>query len=185
MEKSKKINLNGIEVRTIETKLGEYLCITDLAKVAGDNTGEILNNWLRLVGTIEFLKEFESKFNQHFNFEGYDDLRRQAGTVRFRLSAKKWLENTGAIGIISKAGRFGGTYAHNAIALEFCSVISPAFKLGVYVDYLTLKENAAQSLLESYSFFMQKIEDNTLEANRYAQDFNRVIEETKKTLDKE
>lgn len=185
MEKSSKINLNGIAVRTIETKFGEYLCITDLAKVAGDNTGEILNNWLRLVGTIEFLKEFESKFNQHFNFEQYDELRREAGTIRFRLSAKKWIENTAAIGIISKRGKYGGTYAHNAIALEFCSVISPAFKLGVYVDYLTLKENAAQNLLESYSFYMQKIEDTTLEANRYAKDFNKAIEEEKRTSDKD
>lgn len=176
MKKGNKIILNGIEVKTKATEFGEFLSITDLAKVAGDNTGKIISNWFRLINTIEFLKEWELKYNPDFNVLEYEYIRKEAGTVRFSLSSSKWILKTKAKGILSDAGRYGGTYAHNAIALEFCSAISPAFKLGVYTDYLELKEQAAQSLLESYRFFMKKIEDNTLEANRYAQDFNEIIE---------
>lgn len=180
MKSNQKINLNGVEVRTRETEHGEFLCLTDLAKVAGDHTGEILSNWLRLIGTIEFLKEFEVKFNDNFDLEEYKIIRANAGTVRFRLSAKQWITKAKAIGIISEQGRFGGTYAHNAIALEFCSVISPAFKLGVYVDYLTLKEKAAQNLLNTYEFFLEKIEDNTLEANQLTRTIREISKNAKK-----
>jgi len=180
MKSNKKITLNGVEVRTRQTDYGEFLCLTDLAKVAGDHTGEILSNWLRLIGTIEFLKEFEVKFNENFDLEQYKIIRGNAGTVRFRLSAKQWISKAKAIGIISEQGRFGGTYAHNAIALEFCSVISPAFKLGVFVDYLMLKEQAAQNLFNTYEFFLEKIEDNTLEANQLAKTIREITESSKK-----
>ncbi len=180
MATKKKIILNNVEVRTKQTKLGEFLCLTDLAKVAGDRSGEVLSNWMRLIGTIEFLKEFELKYNSNFNIEKYNQLRMEAGTVRARLSAKQWIKETAAIGIISEQGRYGGTYAHNAIALEFCSVISPAFKLGVYVDYLNLKENAAQNMLAQYEFFLTKIGDDTLEANRLASDLLDNIKQIKK-----
>ena len=179
MANKKKIILNKVEVRIQETALGEFLCLTDLAKVAGDNTGEVLSNWLRLIGTIEFLKEFELKYDPDFNVVEYDNIRMNAGSVRFRLSAKQWMERTKAIGIISEPGRYGGTYAHNAIALEFCSAISPAFKLGVYVDYLELKEQAAQSLLSAYEFYLQKIEDNTVEAAQLVQDIKKNISKNK------
>ena len=180
MAKGDKINLNGIEVRAKSTDFGEFLCITDLAKVAGDNSGKIIGNWFSLISTVEFLKEWELKYNPDFNVLRYQDIRMNAGVVRFSMSSSKWIKETNAKGIISVAGRYGGTYAHNAIALEFCSAISPAFKLGVYSDYLELKEQAAQSLLEAYSFYMRKIEENALENNRYAQDINKVIEEAKK-----
>lgn len=180
MKKGSKINLNGVEVRTKTTEFGEFLCITDLAKVAGDNSGKIIGNWFSLISTVEFLKEWELKYNPDFNVLRYQDIRMNAGAVRFSMSSSKWIKETNAKGIISDAGRYGGTYAHNAVALEFCSAISPAFKLGVYSDYLELKEQAAQSLLEAYSFYMRKIEDSTLEANRYAHDINKAIEEAKK-----
>ncbi|MCR9290157.1 MAG: KilA-N domain-containing protein [Bacteroidetes bacterium] len=171
MSKNKTIILNGIEVRTKTTDFGEFLCITDLAKVVGDKTGKVIGNWFSLIGTIEYLKEWELKYNPNdFNVLRFQDIRMNAGTVRFSMSAKKWMEATNAKGILSEPGRYGGTYAHNAIALEFCAAVSPAFKLGVYTDYLELKEQTAQRWLNHYKFFIEKMEDNTLETNRIARD---------------
>ena len=111
------------------------------------------------------------KYNpEGFNVLRYQDIRMTAGSVRFSMSAQKWKEETNAKGIESEAGRYGGTYAHNAIALEFCAAISPAFKLGVFVDYLELKEQNAQRWLKTYQFFLSKIEQNTLEASQLAHD---------------
>ncbi len=181
MTAKKTLRLNGIEVRVEDTPLGEFLCLTDLAKVVGDKTGKIIGNWLTLIGTIEFLKEWEARYNaEGFNVLGYQDIRMQAGTLRFSMSAQKWIEATGARGIFSDAGRYGGTFAHNAIALEFCAAISPAFKLGVYSDYLELKSQSARRWLDHYSFFLQKIEDNALENTRLAADLR---EEIKKLND--
>ena len=164
------IILNGTEVRVKKTDLGEYLSITDLAKVMGDKTGKIIANWIRLIGTIEYLKEWELKYNPDFNVLGYEDIRLQAGTVQFSLSAKKWIEQTNAKGVLSEIGRYGGTYAHNAIAMEFCTTISPAFKLGVYVDYLELKQQQAEQWLQTYQFYLNKLEDNSIESNRMIRD---------------
>lgn len=165
------IVLNGLEVRTQTTEFGEFLCLTDLSKAVGDKTGKIIGNWIRLIGTLEYLKEWEMKYNPgSFNVLGYEDIRMNAGTVRFSMSAQKWMEETNAKGIISEAGRYGGTYAHSVIALEFCAAISPAFKLGVFADYLELKEQRAQRWLKSWEFFLSRIENSTFEANQFARD---------------
>lgn len=177
MQEENTITLNKIKVRTRKTEFGEYLCITDLAKVVGGKTGKIIGNWFSLISTIEFLKEWEIKYNeQDFNVLRYQDIRMSIGTVRFNMSAKKWIKATNAKGIISEPGRYGGTYAHNAIALEFCAAISPAFKLGVYTDYIELKEAAAQRWLSQYKFFIEKIETDTLQAHRIAKDLKGKIE---------
>jgi len=147
----KTINLNGIDVRAIDTPFGEYLCITDLAKAIGDRTGLVIGDWFRLIGTMEYLKEWELQYNaQNFNVSRYADIKMQASELGFRLSPKRWIEDLGGQCIISKAGRYGGTYTHNPIALEFCTVVSPKFKLNVFVDYLKLKESEAQSLGEAF-----------------------------------
>ena len=147
----KTINLNGIEVRTMETPFGEYLCITDLAKAIGDRTGLVIGDWFRLIGTMEYLKEWELEYNaEHFNISRYADIKMQATELGFRLSPKRWINDLGGKCIMSKAGRYGGTYAHNSIALEFCTVVSPKFKLLVFVDYLNLKESEAKSLGEEF-----------------------------------
>lgn len=147
----KKINLNGIDVGVMDTPFGEYLCITDLAKTIGDRTGLVIGDWFRLIGTMEYLKEWELEYNsEHFNVSRYADIKMQATELGFRLSPKRWIEELGGKCIISKAGRYGGTYAHNSIALEFCTVVSPRFKLMVFVDYLKLKESEAKALGEPF-----------------------------------
>ena len=88
-----------------------------------------------LLQNRRYLTEWELRSNRNnFNVLRYQDIRMNACAVRFSMSSKKWIEETNAVGIISDSGRYGGTYAHNAIALEFCAAISPAFKLGVYID---------------------------------------------------
>ncbi|MFK8009994.1 MAG: KilA-N domain-containing protein [Saprospiraceae bacterium] len=149
----KTINLNGIEVRTMDTPFGEYLCITDLAKAIGDRTGLVIGDWFRLIGTMEYLKEWELEYNNaDFNVSRYADIKMQATELGFRLSPKRWVEELGGKCIISKAGRYGGSYAHNSIALEFCTVVSPRFKLMVFVDYLKLKESESKALGEAFDF---------------------------------
>ena len=116
------------------------------------------------------MKEWELKYNPDFNVLGYEDIRLEAGTIQFSLSAKKWIDRTNAKGVLSETGRYGGTYAHNAIAMEFCTTISPAFKLGVYVDYLELKQQQAKKWLQTYQFYLHKLEDNSIESNRMIRD---------------
>lgn len=148
---NRTINLNGIDVRTMDTPFGEYLCITDLAKSIGDRTGLVIGDWFRLIGTMEYLKEWELEYNrEQFNVSRYADIKLQATELGFRLSPKRWIEELGGKCIVSKPGRYGGTYAHNSIALEFCTVVSPRFKLMVFVDYLKLKESESKALGESF-----------------------------------
>jgi len=100
---------------------------------------------------MEYLKEWELEYNREdFNVSRYADIKMQATELGFRLSPKRWIEELGGKCIISKAGRYGGSYAHNSIALEFCTVVSPKFKLMVFVDYLKLKETEAKALGEAF-----------------------------------
>mgnify|MGYP002511020007 FL=1 len=98
------------------------------------------SNWLRNRNTVEFLGIWEQLNNPNFNCAEFDIIKSQAGLNRFRLSAKEWTEKTNAIGIISKAGRYGGTYAHKDIAFEFAMWISPEFKVYLIREYQRLKE---------------------------------------------
>ena len=123
-----KVLENEITVLKIEDE--DYICITDIAKYK-DNTlaNDIIKNWLRNRNTIEFLGIWEQLNNPDFKPVEFDGFRTQAGSNAFTMSPKKWVEVTGAIGIVSKAGRYGGTFAQKDIAFEFASWISAEFKL--------------------------------------------------------
>lgn len=101
-------------------------------------------NWLRNRNTVEFLGTWEKVFNPEFNSAEFDIIKSKAGLNSFRLSAKEWTEKTHAIGIISKAGRYGGTYAHEDIAFEFAMWISPEFKVYLIREFQRLKEEEQQ-----------------------------------------
>lgn len=107
-----------------------------------------IQNWMRNRNTIEFLGLWESLHNPNFNRVQFDTFRTEAGLNRFVMTPSKWVEHTAAIGIVSKAGRYGGTYAHSDIAMEFASWISAEFKLYLMKDYRRLKfdENSRLSL---------------------------------------
>ena len=141
------INANGIEIRVNSTNESDYISLTDIAKYRSDDPNAVIQNWLRNRNTIEFLGLWEKLNNPNFKpleFEGFKPLefegfKKEAGLNAFTLSPKKWIESTNAIGIISKSGRYGGTYAHTDIAFEFASWISPEFKLYIIKDYQRLK----------------------------------------------
>jgi len=142
------IEVNGIEVVIFFQKEEDYISLTSIAKYKNDRTDDIIKNWLRNRMTIEFLGMWESINNYDFNPVEFDGFRKQAGLNSFVLTAKQWIEKTNAIGIISKSGRYGGTYAHKDIAFEFATWISVEFKLYLIKEFQRLKieENERKSL---------------------------------------
>lgn len=127
----------------------DYISLTDIAKYKNtDDPRFVIQNWMRNRNTLEYIGLWEVLNNPKFNRVQFDTFRNEAGLNRFTMTAQKWTEGTGAIGIVSKSGRYGGTFAHYDIAMEFASWISPEFKLYIIQDYQRLKsdENSKLSL---------------------------------------
>lgn len=144
-----KIEAQGLEIQVYTKDFrNDYISLTDIAKYKSDEPNDVIRNWLRNKDTIQFLGLWETLNNPSFNPVEFDGFRNNAGSNAFTLSPQKWIEATGAIGLVSKAGRYGGTFAHSDIALEFASWISPEFKLYIVQDYKRLKsdENSRLSL---------------------------------------
>ena len=142
MPKNRIINVQGHGINISQINNEDFICITDMAKTKEGDTRaiDIIKNWLRNRHTIEFLGAWESINNPDFKVEKFDHFRNQAGLNAFVLNPQTWIERTGAIGLISKSGRYGGTYAHKDIAFEFGSWISPTFKLYLIKEFHRLKE---------------------------------------------
>ena len=121
------------------------------AKGGDARAADIIKNWIRNRSTIEFLGTWETLYNPNFKVVEFDHFRKEAGLPTFTMSVSNWIEKTGAIGIVSKAGRYGGTYAHKDIAFEFCSAISPMFKLYVIKEYQRLVELERSELALSWN----------------------------------
>lgn len=124
----------------------DYISLTDIARYRSDEPTAVISNWMRSKDTIEFLGLWEQLNNENFKPIEFEGFRNEAGANAFTLSPKKWIEATNAIGIISKSGRYGGTYAHKDIAFEFASWVSPEFKLYIIKDYQRLKSDEAHRL---------------------------------------
>src|SRR6056297_1635818 len=136
-----KLNVNEIEIVLYKHNEEEYISLTDMAKYRdSERTNYIIQNWMRTRNTIDFLGLWENLNNPNFNSIEFDAFRNEAGSNSFTLTPKKWIQSTNAIGITSKSGRYGGTYAHKDIAFEFASWISPTFKLYLITEYQRLKE---------------------------------------------
>ena len=121
----------------------EYISLTDIAKYRNDNDPRfVIQNWMRNRNTVEFLAVWEELHNPDFNRVQFEAVRSEAGLNRFVMTPTKWIEQTNAIGIVSKAGRYGGgTYAHSDIAMAFATWISPEFQLYIMKDYRRLKQD--------------------------------------------
>ena len=144
-----KLNANETEISIIHDQLFEndYLSLTDLARRKNPyEPKDVVKNWLRLRSTIEFLGLWEKLYNTQFKGVEFDTFKNESGSNSFTLTPQRWIEKTNAIGMISKSGRGGGTYAHTDIAFEFASWISPEFKLYVIKDYQRLKQIEAEHL---------------------------------------
>ena len=142
MSKTSIINVQGIDISITRYNQDDYICLTDMVKAKnGENrAADIIKNWIRNRGTIEFLGTWESFYNPNFKVVEFDHFKKEAGLHSFTMSVNNWIEKTNAIGIISKLGRYGGTYAHKDIAFEFGSAISPVFKLYLIKEFQRLKE---------------------------------------------
>ena len=137
----KKLNVNEIEIVLYKRNEEEFISLTDMAKFRdSERTNYIIQNWMRTRSTIEFIGLWEQLHNPNFKRIEFDAFRNESGSDSFTLTPKKWIETTNSIGIISKSGRYGGTYAHKDIAFEFASWISPTFKLYLITEYQRLKE---------------------------------------------
>jgi len=142
-----KINVKGKDVTIYTVDQNDYICITDIARYKdSERTDYIFLNWLRNRNTIEFLGIWEMLNNPNFNPIEFDGFRKQAGLNSFVLTAKQWIEKTGAVGLVSKSGRYGGTYAHKDIAFEFASWVSVEFKLYLIKEFQRLKEDEQKQL---------------------------------------
>ncbi len=140
---SKKIKVLDVEVTVQEVETDSYICLTDMVRHQ-NNPSQVLNNWLRTRATLNFLGEWEQIYNPDFNLLNYEKIMRVAGDLNFTMSVKEWKAQTQAVGIISKAGRYGGTYAHQDIAFEFAMAISPRFKILLIKEFQRLKQEEAR-----------------------------------------
>ena len=143
------INAHGVEIRVASSNEADYISLTDIAKKRNPEfPADVVKNQLRSRSTIEFLGLWEKIYNPDFKLVEFDQFKNAAGENSFVLTPQKWISTTNAIGITSKSGRYGGTYAHSDIAFEFASWISPEFKLYIIKDYQRLKadESHAKSL---------------------------------------
>lgn len=140
-----KINVKDTEITVIQINDNDYISLTDMVKNI-ENGLALIEKWLRNKNTIEFLGIWEEIYNPHFNSPEFEGIKNEAGLNRFVLSVKQWTDKTNSIGIIAKAGRYGGTYAHKDIAFEFASWVSPQFKLYLLKEFQRLKEEEQKQL---------------------------------------
>ncbi|HEX7847362.1 MAG TPA: KilA-N domain-containing protein [Chitinophagaceae bacterium] len=145
MTKNKKIQVQGTVITIAPGQFEDYISLTDIARYKDAATDDIIKNWLRNRNTIELLGFWETIYNPNFKPVEFDGFRKQAGLNSFIMTPKKWIETTNAIGINSKSGRYGGTFAHKDIALEFASWISIEFKLYVIKEFQRLKEEEEEN----------------------------------------
>lgn len=142
------IHTYGISVSVFQKDAQtDYISLTDIAKYKNQTApNELIRNWMRSKNTIEYLGTWEELHNSHLNTKGLTDLLTEAGSNAFILSPTKWIKETNAIGILSRPGRYGGTYAHSDIAFDFASWIFPQFRLYLIKDYQQLKQNSHSHL---------------------------------------
>lgn len=141
----------NIEIYTEDYK-NDYISLTDIARYKNSyEPSDVIKNWLRRKDTIEFLGLWESLYNKNFNSVEFDRIKSEAGSNAFTLSPKRWVETSGAIGIVTKGGRYGRTFAHKDIAFKFASWISAEFELYIIKDYQRLKESENSRLSLSWN----------------------------------
>ena len=147
MSKKIKIEVSGISITIFSAASKDFISLTDIAKYKNlDRSDYILQNWMRNKSTIEFMGLWEKFNNPNFNSIEFDGIKNNAGSNSFSLTPKNWISATNAIGIVSKTGRYGGTYAHKDIAFEFATWISAEFKFYLIKEFQRLKKDENKRL---------------------------------------
>ena len=153
MAKNKKIEVKGTEIAIFKTQMDEYISLTDIARYRDTERSDyILQNWMRNRSTVEFMGLWEQFNNPDFNSIEFDGIKNMSGSNSFSLTPKRWIEATNAIGVISKTGRYGGTFAHRDIAFEFATWISAEFKFYLIKEFQRLKESESDRLQLEWNF---------------------------------
>lgn len=155
---NKKIKVESVEILVVSNKDGDYISLTDMVKNY-ENNHVLIGNWLRKKDTIEYLGLWERLNNPNFKLIEFDEFRSKSGLNRFTLSPKQWIESTDAIGITSKAGKNGGTFAQKDIAFHFAMWLSPEFQLLIIREFQRLKdeENKLKGSEWDYRRFLSKV----------------------------
>ena len=158
MAKKQKIEVEGVQITITERNNLDFISLTDIAN-GFEGGSALIEKWIRNKSTIEFLAVWERLNNPDFNSAEFEGIRMEAGSNRFVMSAKQWTEKTKAIGIVATAGRYGGTFAHKDIAIEFCAWLSPEFKLLLIHEFQRLKQKEAALQNEEWDFkrFLAKV----------------------------
>ena len=147
MKKNAEITVLSETVRVQRIEKEEFISLTDIAKFKNaDDPRFVIQNWMRTRSSIEFLGIWEILHNPDFNRVEFDTVKNHAGSNAFVMTPSKWIELTGATGIQSKAGRYGGTFAHKDIAFEFASWVSVEFKLYLIKEFQRLQEAEQKKL---------------------------------------
>jgi hypothetical protein len=147
MSKNKSINVQGTEISIYQGNSLDYISLTDMARFRdAERTNYIIQNWMRTRNAIEFCGLWEQMNNPGFKSIEFDAFKNEAGLNSFALTPQKWIEATDAIGIISKSGRYGGTFAHKDIAFEFATWLSTPFKFYLIKEFQRLKEDETDRL---------------------------------------
>ena len=146
MNNTKKIKVENLDITLHAKGKEDYFSLTDMARYRdAERTNYIIQNWMRTRNAIEFNGLWEQLNNPGFKSIDFDAFKQEAGANSFSLTPQKWIESTNAIGIISKSGRYGGTFAHKDIAFEFATWLSPAFKFYLIKEFQRLKEEESSS----------------------------------------
>lgn len=152
-----KIKVTDVDITIIKKGDFDYISLTDMLKAKDGDF--FITDWMRNRNTLDFLGVWEQMHNQDFNYGEFATIRSEAGKNIFKVSVKEWVERTKAIGIVAKSGRYGGTYAHQDIAFEFGTWISPVFKLYLIKEFQRLKENESKLLNSQWDYrrFLSKV----------------------------
>ena len=158
MAKKSIISVKDVNIRTMTANGYDYICITDIARQKNEtDPNGVIGNWMRNRNTIEYLGLWETLYNPNFNPLEFEGFRNKAGLNAFTLSPTQWIEATKAIGLITKAGRYGGTYARSDIAFKFANWVSVEFELYLVMEFQRLKADEQKQLAWSAKRELSKI----------------------------
>ena len=144
MTTNKILMVQSLPITVMQQSDTDFISLTDMVRQS-ENGSAVIDNWLRNKNTLEFLSVWEEIYNPGFNSLEFEEIKKDAGLNRFTMSVKQWIARTQATGLLAKAGRYGGTFAHKDIAFEFASWISPKFKLYLIKEFQRLKDEEIQA----------------------------------------
>lgn len=174
----KQINVKGVVINFFSDNDNDYISLNDLISSIKDGQDKnIIRNWFKNSSTLVFLSTWEQVHNPEFNLSAAKEILYKAVNQTYHLSAKVWIEETNAIGIKSKAGRYGGTFVHSEIAINFCYWLNPEFQVYFVKEFKRLKEKEQKDWLKEAKFFIDRAEQHNLEGYRFTQDMQKMIDD--------